>query len=259
MKNVAIFPYKMGSKSSSFLSQVLDVPQIKHRGSKFKGGKYKTVINWGASELPPEVVKCRILNTLEAVQTAGNKLRFFRRISERDSSINLIPWTDDRAKAQEWGAKSIIVVRTILTGHSGNGIILVEKGQEVPQAPLYTRYVSKDAEFRVHVVKSSDKIIQVVDVQRKIRDPDKEPTTWKIRSHDNGFMFVREGFQTPSAVLEEAKKTLQASGLDFGAVDVIWNAKQAKAYILEVNTAPGLQGRTIETYAEALTKLIQRG
>jgi D-alanine-D-alanine ligase-like ATP-grasp enzyme len=39
------------------------------------------------------------------------------------------------------------------------------------------------------------------------------------------------------------------TGLDFGAVDVIWNAQKEKPYVLEINTAPGLEGQTIADYA----------
>ena len=38
----------------------------------------------------------------------------------------------------------------------------------------------------------------------------------------------------------EATKAVAALGLDFGAVDVIYNEKYGRAYVLEVNTAPGL-------------------
>jgi D-alanine-D-alanine ligase-like ATP-grasp enzyme len=37
--------------------------------------------------------------------------------------------------------------------------------------------------------------------------------------------------------------------LDFGAVDIIYNAKRNECYVLEVNTAPGLEGTTVEKYA----------
>jgi glutathione synthase/RimK-type ligase-like ATP-grasp enzyme len=42
-----------------------------------------------------------------------------------------------------------------------------------------------------------------------------------------------------------------ALGLDFGGVDVIWNERRQMAYVLEVNTACGLEGQTVNDYAEA--------
>jgi D-alanine-D-alanine ligase-like ATP-grasp enzyme len=44
--------------------------------------------------------------------------------------------------------------------------------------------------------------------------------------------------------------------LDFGAVDVIYNRAQDKAYVLEVNTAPGLEGSTLDNYVEAIQKVL---
>ena len=41
-------------------------------------------------------------------------------------------------------------------------------------------------------------------------------------------------------------------GLDFGAVDVLWNERQQKAYVCEVNTAPGLEGITLDNYLKEI-------
>jgi glutathione synthase/RimK-type ligase-like ATP-grasp enzyme len=49
---------------------------------------------------------------------------------------------------------------------------------------------------------------------------------------------------------------VSALGLDFGAVDIIWNEREDKCYVLEVNTAPGLQGSTLENYANAIMEVL---
>ena len=43
--------------------------------------------------------------------------------------------------------------------------------------------------------------------------------------------------------------TIKALKLDFGAVDII-RAKNGKLYVLEVNTAPGLEERKLQIYAD---------
>ena len=45
------------------------------------------------------------------------------------------------------------------------------------------------------------------------------------------------------------------SGLTFGAIDVIWNEHQQKAFVLEINTAPGIEGTTVEKYAAKFRNL----
>ena len=50
---------------------------------------------------------------------------------------------------------------------------------------------------------------------------------------------------------------MYAVGLKFGAVDLIWNELENKSYVLEINTAPGLTGATLEKYAQAIVKDIQ--
>lgn len=200
------------------------------------------LINWGCSGIVNNLVN--LLNQPRQVSLASNKLRSFEAFDENE--VGSVPWSAQRLDAQAWlDDGRTVVARTVLTGHSGNGIIIVEPGDELPDAPLYTRYISKTHEYRIHVVRD-----QVIDVQRKIRDPEREPTTWKVRSHENGFMFVRNNVQIDDAIRELAVNAVQALGLDFGAVDII-SDKHGASYILEINTAPGLEGQTITSYAEA--------
>lgn len=147
--------------------------------------------------------------------------------------------------------KKTVVCRTILNGHSGAGIVLASKIEELVDAPLYVEYIPKSEEYRVHVFNG-----QVIHSSRKARKkevPD-EKINWKIRNHNNGFIFQHENFELPAQAAEHALNTVAALGLDFGAVDVIWNDKQQKAYVLEINTAPGIEGVTLSKYVEAIQK-----
>lgn len=250
MKSIYVFPYKMGSGSASELSKALGSPQIRHKGSKFVGSLSKTVINWGSSDLPEQVRRSKVVNTQETVRRAGNKLSFFEHQSSFGGGARLVDWCCTATEAKNWLDKGHkVVARTSLTGHSGQGIVIVEAGSEIPKARLYTRYTPKDSEWRIHVAFG-----EIIDVQRKVRNPDKEPTDWQVRSHDNGFIFIRNTDQPSPDVLKQALCAFTNSGLDFGAVDVIFNKKQQKAYTLEINTAPGLSGQTIEIYAQAFRK-----
>ena len=94
----------------------------------------------------------------------------------------------------------------------------------------------------------------VISQQRKARrrGEDADP---RIRNLANGYVFVRDGVNPPADVLEQAKAAVRAAHLTFGAVDIVWNEHYRQAYVLEINTAPGLEGQTIEDYANAFRRL----
>lgn len=251
---IIVFPYKNGSKSVKALKEVGNGVEIKREKSLFKGAARKKVINWGSSALPPEVDKCNVLNKPNAVAVAGNKLTFFIKMAETKVE-GCVPFTTSKDVVLDWLAEGKeVVARTKLNAHSGEGIVLFKKGDWIPEAQLYTLYVPKKQEYRVHVCCG-----KVIDIQRKARKMDvvDEKVNWKIRNLDGGFIYARD-FQPedlPKGINQLAISVVNACGLDFGAVDIIYNEKNASCYVLEVNTAPGLQGTTLEAYTKAFTEL----
>lgn len=245
---IIVFPYKNGSKSVQALKKAGNGVEIKREGSKFVGAARKKVINWGSSELPETVAKCNVLNKPDNVACAGNKLNFFNAMKNAGHEVLCVPYTTSSQTAKGWGTE--VVVRHKLTGHSGEGIELVEKGAELPRAPLYTLYVPKKQEYRVHVVNG-----KIIDTQRKARKKEvaDDQVNWKVRNLDGGFIYARdfEPADLPAELYQFALLSVRACGLDFGAVDIIYNDKQKRCYVLEVNTAPGLQGTTLDAYVKA--------
>jgi len=243
--------YKFGSKSGKVLAEALGAKRIKHRGSRFIGRGNKTVINWGCSSLPDEVMKCNIINSPEAVALASNKRTFFQHLA--DSGVSLPDFTTDKGVAQSWlDDGKTVVERHKLTGNSGEGITITTPDDELGDAPLYVKYVPKKEEYRVHVFNG-----QVIDTQRKARRRDvaDADVNWKVRNMGNGFIFARnEDHDIPQSVLDNSVLCVEALGLDFGAVDVVYNERNEQAYVLEVNTAPGLSGTTLTNYVEAFNE-----
>lgn len=263
MAKVFILPYKAASESAKALAEATGFKRIKTANSKFKGNANKIVINWGCSKLPDEVGKCQVLNRPENVVLASNKLKFFKHIAETNLNMDgdddatrvLTPeFTESKETVREWlDDGCTVVARTVLNGNSGAGIVIIEPDEEdIVNAPLYVKYVPKKQEYRIHVRGG-----EVVDVQRKARrkDTPDDQVNWKVRNHDNGFIFARNDVVAPEDVPVQALAAVKAIGLDFGAVDIIYNEKQQRAYVLEINTAPGLSGTTLEGYAEAFGKL----
>lgn len=251
-----VYPYKQGSNSAKELAKALGGHVLKVEGSKFKEAPFRKVINWGASGCPWSGLN------KDRVSDWANKLTAFNQWHDTENGPRLPPFTTSPTEAAGWLAEGHkVVCRGTLTGHSGAGITIVEpiQGATLPNVPLYVQYIPKDEEYRVHVFKTNTGEPRVIDVQRKVRDPSREPSNWQVRSHDNGFIFIRtaEGGKPykdtcPKDVLEQATKALASSGLTFGACDIVFNKKRKSAYVLEVNCAPGLEGSTIEIYANAI-------
>lgn len=244
-----IYSHNPGSQGAKALAEALGVRRVRHTGSRVRLGARDTLINWGhAGALPDHVRNAGVvLNAPDAVRLAANKLAFFGRVGNR---ARCVPNTTDAAVARGWGTK--VVCRHVLNGHSGEGIEIVEPGVDIPAAPCYTKYIVKDTEWRIHIYHG-----RVIDATRKIRNPEftGEPN-WAVRNHAGGFIYARNSGAPSQDVLDQAVAAIQAVGLDFGAVDVMVSRvtrtqPEALAYVLEVNTAPGLVGTTVQNYAEA--------
>lgn len=255
-----VIPWKQGSRSAKALADALGGKVLKLTGSTFVRRPSDVLINYGNSN-PPYTEG--VLNGYPtALSRATNKLAFFEGVSQT-SAYNHLPkhWTsrgDIPADAYP------VVCRTILSGHSGAGIVIASDPESVVDASLYVQYRKKSQEYRVHVFK--EKVFVGADdhgdntgfefryhtvlVQKKIKKPDAEVLDWRVRNLHNGFIYQKNNVQAPDKVLTAAKEVFAMTGLDFGAVDVIFNGHEDKAYVLEVNTAPGLEGTTPGIYAE---------
>jgi glutathione synthase/RimK-type ligase-like ATP-grasp enzyme len=257
-----LYSYQPFSNSGKELSRGLRIKRIKHVDSRFRARPRDTVINWGSSELPERLSGAgRILNPPHGVRRASNKLLFFQRMA--DNNVPTVEWTTIKEIAQAWvGEGHTVFARHTLTGHSGQGIEVLDPEQieqdmedmydnEFPDAPLYTKYFKKKNEYRVHVAFG-----EVIDVQKKARrreTPD-DQVNWLVRNLDGGFIYARNDVELPLVVQDAVNLAHDAMELDFGAYDVIYNEHHNRAAVLEVNTAPGLQGTTIDNYVEAFRR-----
>lgn len=77
-----------------------------------------------------------------------------------------------------------------------------------------------------------------------------QPHQW-IRSYDGGWTIKYDGVTSKQAHRDLAHKAVAALGLQFGAVDLA-QLKDGRLIVLEVNRAPGIEGGTVERYAEAI-------
>lgn len=213
-----------------------------------KHGDFQHIINWGSSE---RLFQGQYINDPDRVAVASNKLLCARVWGE--TTLPVPDYTEDREQALEWLTEGhSVLARTLLRANSGRGLVLVHPGNELPNAPLYTRYVKKADEYRVHVFKG-----QVIDVQqkRKRQEVPNEEVNYQIRNSSNGWVYCRSDVQPADAVLLASVEAVDVLGLDFGAVDIGWNRHNEQACLYEVNTAPGLEGSTLDSYYDKLTEV----
>lgn len=252
---IRIEPYKTWSGGAKRLGKRAGILRATKK-QVAKHGDFDTIINWGRSE---RRFNGQYINTPEAVSRSSDKRLSFEAFSE--SGVPCPEFTTDRASAEAWLQDGDhIVVRRLLRASAGRGVLLVgpkgsdiTKHHELPDAPLFVKYVKKQDEYRIHVVRGT--IIDAQQKKRKLEVPDEE-VNWQIRNHDRGWVFARDGVNPPECVLRAARDAVAALGLDFGAVDIGYNAKQGAACVYEVNTAPGLEGSTVDAYYKAFRKML---
>lgn len=246
-----IYPYSMGSASAKTLAAALGIKRIKPEGRNLhvKG----SIINWGCSGFTRNLTyEDELFNHPDAVAKAVNKLQAFKAL---DGHVSIPLWTEHPVEAARWLADGFAVVHRLkLTGHSGEGIEIADKDNEVIKAaPLYTQYIKKRQEYRLHVFRD-----KVFFTQRKARNKDvpDDQVNWQIRNHGNGFIFAHnEGVNCGPQAEQYAIDAVRILGLDFGAVDIIKGVDD-RWYVLECNCAPGLSGLTLEKYKEIFQEFV---
>jgi glutathione synthase/RimK-type ligase-like ATP-grasp enzyme len=123
--------------------------------------------------------------------------------------------------------------------HAGKKFFVCNSDVEVQRAILRcgpgwyaTELVDKAAEYRVFVLQD-----RVIRISTKHQNNPGE-VAWNVGNGANAVGMARKNW--PLDVIKVAIKAARKLGLDFTAVDVCVS-KAGQAYVLEANTAPGLQ------------------
>lgn len=249
VKRVIIRPPTRPSAGARTLRHLLEGVALLSRRNEIPR-QYHTVINWGNATPLLTREGVRVLNNPAEVGTAINKLKAFDTFY--DTGVTFPDyWTEKDCVEHE----GIILARHTLTGSAGEGIQVVRPGDDLPDAPMYVRYIPKREEYRVHVICGRAVFVQQ---KRRRSDAEQDRDQRLIRNHDNGWVFAVENVDPPTNVLGESIRAVAALGLSFGAVDVIVGRDDGEAYVLEVNTAPGIESPTLcEVYQREFLKEVQ--
>lgn len=241
---IAIYPYKMGSKSARNLRDCFN--ELGHRAKLVRErGRYRPkpshlILGWGNPRVP--IWGATDLNHPLSIGRAINKQTAYAHFIA--NNVPTLEVTVDHDKAKGWLAEGKRVVgRQVLDGARGRGIVLMSRPEEFVECPLYTKFKKSDREYRVHVVGG-----EVIDYLQKKR-PNGAGELVPIRSATNGWVYCRTDIlPLPDQAAEAAVKAVAALGLDFGGVDILWGNKTG-AKVLEVNTAPGIEGEGVRKFA----------
>ena len=265
-KRLRLMPYKLSSGSAKALAEGLkeldvNVLRVKLDG-KYIPREEDVIINWGSSKNPVFDIRggCKLLNPPERVHDATNKVMCFRALEA--ANVPTLDFTLDPDVAYKWLEEPGVAVfaRSLLAGHGGAGIIVLHNQVEYQDTTynqrqnfkFFTKHQASDSEFRVHVV--NGKMIDAA--QKKQMGNDKLKAEgieldMEVRNHNKGWIFARQGVVIPDSVRDACIAAVAAVKLDFGAVDVLYSNLDGP-FILEINTAPGLEGTTLTRYIAAM-------
>lgn len=180
-----------------------------------------------------------------------DKIEQFRRFHE--AGVSAPKFSTNYNTVKEDIDSRQIVCRALTNSSEGRGVSIHERDSELPRVPLYTAYIPKKREFRVHVF--DNEVIDVAE-KRKRRGENPDRNT-QIRNTANGYVFCRGDIVEPSDLRALAVSAVRALGRTQGAVDIIWNERQNKSFVLEVNSRPGMEGTTVQRYVDAVLRRYQ--
>lgn len=254
MERFRVLPYKQGSKSAKALADELGGKVLKLEGSSFVAKADDVLINWGRTDCA-EFEGYPFLNLPEDVKKVSNKKTFFQECAG-ESWLPKFWLNKEEIEDEDFP----VVCRTILAGHSGAGIHIADTRSDLVAAPLYVKYIKKKDEYRIHLGRRGLDYdgtweTEVIAIQRKAKRQDCTDPDWKVRNLAGGFVYVRNDVDPPECVVQAACEAFEKVGVDFGATDVIFNGGSNRAYVLEINTAPGLEGQTIKDYGDFFRSL----
>lgn len=264
---VYLCPYSRASASAKGVAEYLLSQGIKVRvrvRDPFTAGEGSVVLNWGQPACDFRASGAVVPNAQSDIAVAVNKSTALATMSM--CGVRVPDSTPSQDVAARWLQDgSTVVARHVLSSHSGKGIQIVNASGNVyrcstlPEdrpwyaARLFTKYIKKAQEYRVFVVGQSCIFAYRKGLSTAV---DENSRQFMVRTHATGWNFCDVALSdVPGDVQLQAVLAMRAIGLQYGAVDVGWNEHQQAAYVFEVNTAPGLQGTSIEKFCSALLKM----
>ena len=249
-----ICPYKPGSAGARHLKAALEKLvgyTVERVGADYELDDNVWVVNWGAGHYIGAARRgaknVKVLNPARKIVSCINKIDFFQLVSGTD--VRIPRWTTRQRIAEQWAEEGkTVYCRQDVEGRDGSGIVVAAKPAQIVPSHLYTVGIPADDEYRIHVFQHKP-IFDLIKVHHR---PTKAQL--QVRTGGNGWNFHRD-VTAPAAVTKQAVLTSRSLGLDFGAVDILYDAGSDVATVLEANSAPELGPWTSAAYARELVAL----
>lgn len=166
----------------------------------------------------------------------------------KNNGVVALEFTTSIEEAKEWTNETTVFCRVLGNSSEGKGIVVAENAMEIKPATVFTKYKKKKKEFRVHVFK--DQVVHVLEKRRKVGF--KGESNSKIRNTANGYVFCSENVEEPPGIRELAIKASKVTSSDFKGIDIGWNEKKQELFVIEVNSAPGIEGTNVDRYIKVI-------
>jgi hypothetical protein len=134
-----------------------------------------------------------------------------------------------------------------LRGQDGEGIVIAENANQLVTASLYTQYIDKTSEYRIHVGRLPNGQITVIGRQKKRKTASFTGDARIWTGNETKLDYIE---LAPEEVISAARKAFTYFKVSFAAFDIVYNNSMEEAYVLEANSAPMLNADTVKAYAE---------
>ena len=236
---IGVKPYHRFSKSARALRRELNLARYNENHT------YDYLFNWGSQRQDNNAKYT--FNKESCIVNSSDKVKAFKLFEE--NSIRVPKWTTSMYEAKAFVFPVMCRVNRL---RGGNGIHIAMSEEDLVSADFFTEFIQPKEEFRVQVFRD-----EVMAWSKKI--PKGEYSNKYIRNHDKGYKFsLGDNSRIFSKLEEFSVGAVKALGLDYGAVDVVLGVN-GRFYVLEVNTAVGMEGTILKAYTNKFLEVARYG
>lgn len=185
------------------------------------------------------------LNSMEFINLCANKLSFSSLLNS-NNIYSPIFYNNQEPQNSDYP----VLIRKTLTGHGGQGIVLINNAEEFHTTwrgnYYWTKFIKTQFELRVHVFEGN-----IIKLFKK--EFDGVESDYPIRNLDNGYHFALKKVEKYPKVIDLVQNKLNnlLNGIHYG-LDLGYDTEKREYIIYECNTGCGLNTETAYLYANLI-------